>query len=978
MTQRLIGTHRTLRNIVDDPSWTRAAFARWSDTNDNGVNLSDVVNETLAAFDAGDQDVAAARPVIEKILQRPGKNALRDLGVVTVTMADIEPGMHGRIGWLFTSGATLFALVLHSAFEDDIPGEYLDDGKNAYTELQLKLIRSRRGGAAYYASATRLGRSRRNRTDVTTAMQRYGWACYIAGRREEITNDLLEGVNGGQVEQASRQFFESSGKGELDDLKNQLYPRSEAGLPFTHRFRHSTVQDGDRTYEQVHRKEVEQAPGGEKILQVLVPMVASGASWVSIGRKAQEYDIEARAAKDIANDTGRTLADLKLPEVAVRNMFRKFLTLWMTGTHPLIWHGKVQGGAVYGQHGSPTPYTLEQLRTMTPRQRTKAEKGYFTVALEWGRPLMPDDTGDECPYGVPWKTWELAKARVDEETGAPRRRGAAAQLRDKKPLPGRHEWEANGMRQIISGNRSTFYTLYERPLSISGGWAVAPRQYLARWRAADEHAALGEALTDLAADLGDQVATLDLHINTRNPLLQDSAKARRDRETSQVTADIDRLTRQIEAVPGLANMLFADGNTDAAKLQYELLPGLREALADAKRHLSELKARQQEAHDSTADAQFGSLVAVAAGLRAYPDAAPYQLADACEALIHDRQAEVTNGGLSVNITCMIYLELDDGGVGTHEVSYVVANRKRGANKLDGDICERTARTWFTAKTPVTIDDLAEELGWTTHETQRKIRVWLGDRTHVPADSALRDQPVRVPVGNLRPAILDCPLVEVRHALWAALMPSESHVAAYLSDEYRAHIVRTYLIPDAHWNTRWAADTHVQRRRLLKLCMESDDITAGIGVHDAARALGLAPQTIYDFSRAAPTNFRSTTPVYPATAERIERPVPPHAQSKPGNEARVRPVRCPHRDCVANSRGGRGGWCTVVLRVPELAHTALLCPDCMRSPDPAMADIRFPAAYLIEWVGPVGFGAGRRPGRDSSARTVADPDAARTI
>ena len=48
--------------------------------------------------------------------------------------------------------------------------------------------------------------------------------------------------------------------GEVQTLVDNLYPRNEAGLGFTHRFKRVTITEGSLSYEKVVGKEVEPRP----------------------------------------------------------------------------------------------------------------------------------------------------------------------------------------------------------------------------------------------------------------------------------------------------------------------------------------------------------------------------------------------------------------------------------------------------------------------------------------------------------------------------------------------------------------------------------------------------------------------------------------------------------------------------------------------------------------------------------------------
>lgn len=274
---------------------------------------------------------------------------------------------------------------------------------------------------------------------------------------------------------------------------------------------------------------------------------------------------------------------------------------------------------------------------------------------------------------------------------------------------------------------------------------------------------------------------------------------------------------------------------------------------------------------------------------------------------------------------------------------------------------------------MSFENLAEDLGWQADEVRRKVAVWLGYRA-IPKNLKM---PVRIASRGLRSALLDCPLPEVRHAVWAALVPAERQVADYLTAPYRDHVAATYLDPTMVWVLNWAADTHIFRRRLMGLCLEQHQRAGGIRIDQAAAALAIGETDIADFSRDYKVSLRRNgAPAYPATFQRVI-PFWRNHGDLPPDMKRVRPLRCPHTDCEGRKGARTGGWCTTILRVPELAQWAVLCPDCRRVPDLTKADLRFPIGYFTLWAGPRGFASGRGGERTTRGTVAIDPGA-RTV
>ena len=568
----MTSTHTTISSIASDPSWNRLVVSRWSDASDSKGNIRDITTETWARFDPADPDVVVARQRLDDMAELSPSLRVPVSGVTPILMSDVCPDIRsGRVGWAMHIGRTVFLIVMHSAMEDDIPGAHLDDGKNAFTELLLMLIRTRHGASMHLAFGTRLGRVIRNRDALVRAMRAYGWQLLLGGQQVQLDDILGRSMEAGVDEVHSRTFHQATGKGELDDLVKNLYPRGPQGLPFTHRFRQVTVSDGHRTWVEKVAKAVEAVPEAAPVLQELATLVAQGASWETVGKRAAKLGVPARHAKDIKSDTGRTLEDLRWPASSVKRLFVINHELFSAGRHRVAWHGKLQGSAAYGEHGTPpNVYTLAQLQAMTARQRRKAEKGYFEVVLNWDVPMLPGPRGEDCPWGVPTSTWDAIAQRLETESKTSRPRGAAAQHRDKKPLVGSPPWVEGDQQAAILGRRPGHYELAYRP-SVGGlAWNQARDAAVAVWRSEDWHGQIAAELTRLAEELGDRAAVLSVPAR-RNQHERDPRA-----EAQTLLARSEELKAQAEGAARWAIKLESEGSHTKASSVLDAIPGLEE------------------------------------------------------------------------------------------------------------------------------------------------------------------------------------------------------------------------------------------------------------------------------------------------------------------------------------------------------------------------------------------------------------------
>jgi hypothetical protein len=177
------------------------------------------------------------------------------------------------------------------------------------------LIRSRRAGTAHYAFSTRMARKYFNRVAMNRALKAYGWTAVIGGKEIDFDDLVRDALQGTKDEEKTVEFHMASGRGELDDLDGNLYPRNETGLGFAHRFKRVTITKGANTYEKQVPKTVEPRPEAAGIMQAIVPLIAARRPWDEIGVKAGQLGVRARAGVDIRHDTGRTLDQLAHPDM---------------------------------------------------------------------------------------------------------------------------------------------------------------------------------------------------------------------------------------------------------------------------------------------------------------------------------------------------------------------------------------------------------------------------------------------------------------------------------------------------------------------------------------------------------------------------------------------------------------------------------------------------------------------------------------
>jgi hypothetical protein len=196
----------------------------------------------------------------------------------------------------------------------------------------------------------------------------------------------------------------------------------------------------------------------------------------------------------------------------------------------------------------------------------------------------------------------------------------------------------------------------------------------------------------------------------------------------------------------------------------------------------------------------------------------------------------------------------------------------------------------------------------------------------------------------RSSLLDCPVVETKNIVWAAL--TSTPMPATCSEAFVELIKATYLTQDVTpWTSTWARDVHLARTSLNVFAAaigRGQDISTGIRASEIARQLGVTPGEVMTLA-GRPTS----KPTYRRMFDR-----------HPDDLTVVIPKRC----------GQCAGWLLHVVRAPEtLASDGLICTSCCALPD----GTPLPAAYLAQWDGPAGLHNPRAGGPGTRLGTPED-------
>lgn len=825
----------------------------------------------------------------------------------------VEALVHARrhVGWLIRRGSHLVAAGMESSSQDTA-----GKGENAWVHAVSAVIRRIGVRSRPIVVAPEIGRVCR-RPRYRTPLERALVETRAVVRAAKLPPDFCLADN---LDGPFRMLWDNAlaeagidwsgtvrrlSTGAAGQLGAGVWPFAEKELPRGWRMRRGS-------YGQVVKPHVtEPVESFRSVLQGVVelgcrPDLSDAALCKELGR---------RFGKDLATEALRrdhgpdaTLADVKHPEVAIRNLYAH-MPVYLTGTLPVV------GKLGYAEPG------LEELHGMKVRWRRDAlGRDYAEVenTVRLGT--------DEAPGDAPW--WGIdpaaaleAFARRIGSAPAPTRIGPRPRL---KPLVG-FECTIVGTEFRLGGPRPGTYAVQVRPARDGRheatqrrvGWRGIPS--VATLDAALLHERVSEASVD-ALEAGVSAALL--------PLVEHGG-GEADPETEAAIAALDRQIAQKTNDAQVFERYGIKAKLEAVEREREALEASRSALTEAL-----LKTRTVGATTT--------VPAVLAYLRGCAGQAERAFCDALrEVVVALEVVEVSPA--SVRLGFRLAVGTDEGPMTLGPIEVTVPNtaRKEAAGTPAGEGRAAELGRQFLVEGR-SLEEVAAGAGWQPMAVERRIREWL--------------EPL-VPSKGLRAAVMDCPIPETRAALGTHLfgMPTPAGV----SREFLRLIADTYTRPDLEWPFAWAADTHLRRRSAISYVHEYDE-GQGVAFADLCEALGVPHglgRILLDACAPGGRSATSTSLDYGPSLQRTE-PWGLAAGRWPEERKRVRLARCPHRDCA--------GLLDHVLRVPELGAASILCSSCRRMPTDRR--LVFPEAYLQLWEGPRGtkrIGTGRVNGRSGT-------------
>jgi hypothetical protein len=612
------------------------------------------------------------------------------------------------------------------------------------------------------------------------------------------------------------------------------------------------------------------------------------------------------------NGEKTTVADLRYPEVAVTNLLRKGLALWISGVYDY-------------EVAIPHHLATEKLRTVAQEQIRAAEdeenRGPRRVTYRI------DFHHEELPGGEWIEKALIEKALVVRF--APRARkatGRAASRSNRKPLAGVAEWIDGGTQWTISARHAENYIVKNRPAADAFdkngnrvGWLENERSIEAVLNPAETHLAIAAAA----------VAHLErggLSWSRASVSLSGPAGAEQDADR------IDTIAEEIAAADKRVSDLEFDYEIARADRLVEVARQRLRELEEARRVVTELHDRIAAAQnalgerrllDAEAEGNAHGLAATFAALAQVEREAPAALNELLRHTLTDLRAVLVDGGLGVELRFGIRVASTDGPITLGPVTAKVTNRRRAVAEVRHE--NLVALIFRDGKT---VAEAAAEHGYTViQNAARRVHAELLDAGIIPSR-------------EMRAAALDCPVGETKLVIWEAyLAATESRafkVPAGIDPAFAAHILDVYGAADRRWVRAWANGEHNTARAAVKAAkvsgadgMRWNDL---IAILEPNSTPGRLRQVNDELTNGKGANFGGAQRLtFDAILRRSETW---HRHS----ERRVWVKDCPY--CGNQTLDH-------VLRVPEIPG-GLLCSTCRHTP--SLPTVTFPETYLVEWSG----------------------------
>lgn len=550
------------------------------------------------------------------------------------------------------------------------------------------------------------------------------------------------------------------------------------------------------------------------------------------------------------------------------------------------------------------------------------------------------------------KACKRKRARSVEATVAPKVAARHSDDRDRKPLVGLSEWEDEQHQYALSAMFHDSYKLVRRTLENSvwndrrAGWRADKLETLATIQPAALHRSLAEAIISALSERGTQYkrpgATADASSKRAAQNAKRIASERLALASKRVRAAAIKLEVAAELIETDATPANRSGYTAALSeknaADYELRAA-EQAVAAASETLD-----GSQPLTRTAEAVVGDLAAAMRVLRDCETRAPAKLNIALRVMLRDMRFSLSDDNLRVVCSVRILLATsDEGAIELGPVTCEVPNMQRVSGEH-----RREAILAYYLRDGKTYAEIEQLVGVSSDIIRRRLFEELVDSGFFPSK-------------GLRAAICDCQVPQTRRVIWAEMRArrgAEKVELPGVSKAFAAHVVATYFDQDTPWSLSWCSDDASMAREAVKVVRAAGKK----GINWTTLLEAVAP----DLASGGPVRGLGIELLHGKGTDRRDRcvefaPVLEHTDNwhaQSNDTRRVWLRRCTY--CETQTL-------THVLRVPEVPG-GLLCTKCKRAD--SLPEVKFPEEYLLNWVGPRGYGERKRTQR-SVGSTVAE-------
>jgi len=825
------------------------------------------------------------------------------------------------IGYKITIGEVIYLLCVYSAAKVNIRvNDNIINMDNAFTLAVARLVNQYNIKHLYIGRFDRLVRHQTAMAELITALSFNKTKVYAEGAIYDMGQESgkdsfrIQGLVG---EKTYLSAVSNLTNGWYELVEDGQWPKAEVHLPaigYKFRGEHDRVVVPDLTKRDLVRDIIE---------------------W-SADDTLTDYDIAVKLAEKWnfksaikASRTGLDedilITELRYPNTAVRNLLRRGLPLWATGTYSFK---------------AAVPYHIAEDKINSRSKHRVEELDAYTRQVSWDI----DFHHEELPGGEWIEKEKIAKAmkRITERTERIRGRQASRHVK-RKPLSGVAEWVDGDTQYHLSARDNNNYKLIARPVSASRdsegrslGWTDKERTNII---AVINPQQLHEALADAIVSALDSKGVAWNRIAAFASVTNDAASS----DVARID-DLSVLAEQVRAVIEDAEfdlkMAKEIGALETAKERMKVVEEKRREHAALIERIAQARASSNEMRDLKVNshANVSDLVAALAALRKTENQAPAELNLTLRHILCDVRLAKSSNNLQVNVSASVRVSTDDGIAVLGPITTSVRNAQQ---ELKASRCElilasvlRDGKTW---------EEVATLTGYTDVEHVKRLALDQLKETGV------------VPSKGLRSAVLDCPISQVKRVVWAEIEARATgkafKVPAGIDAGYAAHVRSTYVDQDLLWTISWASDNPERSRNAVDLVSRAEDAEIGVlwdGFIEAVSA-GLNNKSAVNYLAEELVRGKGTSSNGGAGGNRVQyEPVLDRVGDwhRHNKERSVRLRKCPN----CNER-----TLSHIIRVPEVSG-GLLCTSCRKCP--SLPTVTFPEDYLRNWTGPRGNGAGR--------------------